>query len=146
MLKKKRELNILNNKVFGWNIHGEIKKIHIKCNNVPVSARLEVFSEEGEKIHDNIISKSIENIYPKNIISETIEVPGVINYIEVKKENGLSYIEEVPTPPVFLEQEVSVEDFYVVGNVAFKVTGLQEGEKIDDIRLVYKEEAERSGL
>lgn len=90
---------------------GILRKIVVKMPKVMPEVRLQVFSSDGELVHDSNLDKEINVYYPFNII-ETIT-------------NG----------------QVETQPFYISGGLHFKIEGLSEQPEdyITFLKFVYEE-------
>lgn len=137
MIKKHKRNNIITNEVFGWNFQGKVVKINIKAKVVPEQAFIEVLTEEREILASQIISQRNTNIYPINKIEEEFE-PIEEEMIEVLTLNGqvIEISETVQGEPII--NQTGQDYYYVSGNLAFRITGLQEGESINSVSVFYE--------
>lgn len=135
MQKQKIKKNIIKDDVFGWNILGKIIKIVVRSKNVPENVNLKIQTEDNEILVSDRIKNNTWVIHPINEIKEKNER---VEEEILLLEEGIVEVEET-----IIEERVKFKDYYyAMGGVAFIVTGLQESESIDSIKIIYESNEE----
>ena len=111
MLKIIKKENIIQDGVIDTQIKGKLIKFFFKCNYPNVLIQIE--NQDNEIIWSGFLDQPILNIYPRKII-EILDKTKLEHFYLFPNHNDLN-------------------------NIFVKITGLEEGQKIDMIKVLYED-------
>jgi len=141
MLDKIEHKNIFLNGTVTMKVTGKILKVNIRCNEIPKSAKVTAFTEDGELILETYIYKTNQSFYPLNRIVDVIEVETEPQE-QIIEEGNIKFIGSVESPPFTIEEEVFCDYFYSHGVLIFQIEGLEQGERLDLLTTHFERDRE----
>lgn len=135
MLEKQKRTNIIKDTQYTFPIHGKIVKFTAFAKRVPERTKIKVRTAEGEIVWEGIIKEHLTTVHPINVIRDNVivEMDPITTIINI---NGEEFEQIVQPEPVVRKEVVYSDYYYSLGSVQVTISGLNEGESVDEIRIM----------
>ena len=139
MLEKQRRTNIIKDSQYTFPVHGKILKFTVNAKRLPARAKVKILTNEGEVVLNEIITSNVTTIHPINVIRRNVVVETEPQSIVVEV-NGQQY-ETITEAEAKVVSEVVYSDYYYsLGSVLVTVSGLKEGESVDELVIISQKD------